>query len=62
LFPQGDRGFESHPLRHFDIEGKTTFRNCLIGWQMWLNGVYIIDIAGREAGLLPPLVIKLNHD
>jgi len=28
---------------------------------MWLHGVYIIDIAGMEADLPPPLVTKLNY-
>ena len=30
---------------------------CLIGWQMWLHGVYIIDVAGMEADL--PTSFKL---
>lgn len=45
---------------HLEVEGKTTFRNCLIGWQMWLKGVISMDIAGMVAGLCPPAVIKIN--
>lgn len=29
--------------------------------QMWLHEAYIIDVAGMEADLPPPLVIKLNY-
>lgn len=47
--------------RNVHVEGKTTFRNCLIGWQMWLKGVYIIDVAAIEADMPPQWVIRLKH-
>ena len=46
--------------RHFNTEGKTTFRNCLIGWKMWLYGIYDIDVDGMEADLSPPLEIEVK--
>ena len=47
--------------RHFNVEGKTTFRNCLVGWRLWLRGAYIIDVVAMEDDLPPPFVIKLNY-
>ena len=47
--------------KHFDIQGKTTFNNCIIGWQMWLHGIYIIDIEGMKQDLPPHLVIKIRE-
>jgi hypothetical protein len=45
---------------HFDVKGKTTFNNCILGWQMWLHGIYIIDIEGMKNDWPPNLVIKIN--
>jgi len=53
--------YKKYWWKHFNVEGKTTFRNCLIGWQMWLHGLYSFDIAGMEEDLPPPLVIRLNY-
>ncbi len=47
--------------QHFNVEGKATFHNCLVGWQLWLKGVYIIDVNCMEADLPPSLVIKINR-
>ena len=44
--------------KHFEVEGKTTFWNCILGWQFWLHGLYIIDVASLEADLPPHCVIS----
>ena len=47
--------------KHFYVEGKTTFMNCIIGWQMWLHGIYVIDIQAMEQDLSPYEVVKINN-
>jgi len=43
---------------HYERQGVTSFRNCLIGWKFWLKGVISLDVAAMELDLPPPLVIK----
>lgn len=42
---------------NFHVEGKNTFRNCVLGWQWWLRGLIKIDIAALAEDLPPPFVI-----
>ena len=44
----------------FEKQGVTTFKNCLLGWQLWLHGVYSISREGMQELWHPPNVIKIN--
>ena len=33
------------------VEGKNSFRNCLLGWAWWLNGRLKVDLEALELGL-----------
>jgi len=61
------RGFAGHWTCYkrwwnhwFNQEGKTTFKNCLLGWQFWLKGVIRLDVSAMKEDLPPPLVVKQN--
>lgn len=44
----------------FEREGKTTFRNCLYGWHLWLQGLIVIDREAMVADLPPTIVIQMR--
>lgn len=44
----------------FHVEGKTTFRNCIKGWDFWLRGIYQIDREGLREQWPPGYVFTLN--
>jgi hypothetical protein len=46
--------------RWFERQGVTTFKNCLLGWQLWLHGVYRIERADLIADYPPRITIKLS--
>ncbi len=45
---------------YFEREGKTTFKNCLLGWQFWLHGIYDIWIEGLKDKDPPGVVIHFK--
>lgn len=45
----------------FYVEGKTTFKNCIKGWDFWLRGIYEFDREGMKAGYPPGLVLTLKY-
>lgn len=41
----------------FERPGKTSFNNCILGWQWWLRDIIKIDVTAMIQDLPPPFVI-----
>jgi hypothetical protein len=52
--------YKAYWSRWFEVRGVTTFKNCLLGWQMWLHGIYKISRADMEADYPPHITIQKN--
>lgn len=59
------RGFAGHWQKWkkwwsywYERPGKTSFKNCLVGWQFWLKGYIEVDVALLALNYPPGLVVK----
>lgn len=52
--------YKAYWSRWFEKDGVTTFKNCLLGWQMWLHGVYKISRDDMLADYPPHITIKMQ--
>lgn len=46
--------------KHVFLEGRNDFSNCLLGWKLWLKGVYHLDVQAMLEDLPPPLVVRVK--
>lgn len=45
----------------FEVAGQTTFKNCVLGWQFILHGIYLIDWPSVRDDLPPSCCITLSQ-